>query len=52
MRVHLPVSLALKLAAVLLLTGLACGFYLAASWHTPVGTAVGPGGSVMASASR
>ncbi|WP_328647134.1 hypothetical protein OHS58_03740 [Amycolatopsis sp. NBC_00348] len=52
MRVHLPISLALKLAAVLLLAGLFGGFCLAASWQAPAGTALGPHRSVMARASR
>ncbi|MEU7786300.1 MULTISPECIES: hypothetical protein [unclassified Amycolatopsis] len=52
MCVHLPVSLACKLAAVLLFAGLVSGFCLASAWQAPTATASGSPGMAVGHAAR
>ncbi|WP_290062932.1 hypothetical protein [Amycolatopsis solani] len=52
MCVHLPVSLACKLAAVLLFAGLAAGFCLASAWQAPATTASSRPGATVSHAAR
>ncbi|MBE1496643.1 hypothetical protein H4696_003743 [Amycolatopsis lexingtonensis] len=52
MCVHLPVSLAFKLAAVLLLAGLVSGFCLASAGQPPAATASGLPGTAVSRAAR